>query len=131
VRAPFALTRAASAVMEPGSRIIHIGSVNAHTIPGPGFATYAATKAALAQLSRGWARDLGKRQITVNTIQPGPIDTDMNPAAGPFASFLTPLTALGRYGQPEDVASLIVYLASPEARYITGANIDIDGGISV
>jgi 3-oxoacyl-[acyl-carrier protein] reductase len=131
VRAPFALARAASAVMAPGSSIINIGSISAHSVPGPGFAAYGAAKAALAQLGRGWARDLGERQITVNTIHPGPIDTDMNPASGPFAAVLTPLTALGRYGRADEVASLITYLASPQARYITGANIDIDGGISV
>lgn len=111
-------------------RIIVVSSVNAHDMPVPGGATYGATKAAVSALVRGWARDLGPRGILVNAIQPGPIDTDMNPADGPFAQALAPMTALGRYGKSEEVAALAAFLASDEASYITGAGIDIDGGFS-
>jgi len=113
-----------------GGRIIVISSVNAHDMPVPGGAIYGATKAAVSGLVRGWARDLGPRGILVNAVQPGPIDTDMNPADGPFSGALTPLTALGRYGRAEEVAALVAFLASAEASYITGAGIDIDGGFS-
>ena len=80
---------------------------------------------------RGWARDLGPRNILVNAIHPGPVDTDLNPAEGDFAEVLRPLTALGRYGRPEEIANLAAFLASDESSYITGATIDIDGGLSI
>lgn len=124
-------TRAALAHLSDGGRIIIIGSVNAHSMPVQGGAVYGATKAAVAGLARGWARDLGPRGILVNVIQPGPIDTDLNPADGPFASVLAPMTALGRYGTAEEVANLALFLASDAASYITGAAIDIDGGFTV
>lgn len=124
-------TKAAIPHLNDGGRIIVIGSVNAHSMPVQGGAVYGATKAAVAGLARGWARDLGPRGILVNVIQPGPIDTDLNPADGPFAGVLTPLTALGRYGKVEEVASLAAFLASDEASYITGATIDIDGGFTI
>ncbi|MGJ3648661.1 SDR family NAD(P)-dependent oxidoreductase [Sphingomonas sp. GlSt437] len=124
-------TAAAIPHLNDGGRIIIIGSVNAHTVPVPGGAVYGATKAAVAGFARGWARDLGGRGILVNVIQPGPIDTDLNPADGPFASALTPMTALGRYGTADEVAALTAFLASDEASYITGATIDIDGGFSI
>ncbi|MBC8124015.1 MAG: SDR family oxidoreductase, partial [Gemmatimonadaceae bacterium] len=89
---------------------------------------YALTKGAVAGFTRGLARDLGPRGITVNNIQPGPIDTDMNPAEGDFAEALTKMTALGRYGQGHEVASMVSYLVSPEAAYVTGASLKIDGG---
>lgn len=127
----FAGTRAAADHISDGGRIIVIGSVNAHTVPVPGGAVYGATKAAVAGLVRGWARDLGPRNILVNVIQPGPVDTDLNPADGEVAKFLTPLTALRRYGKPEEVAALAAFLASDEASYITGAAIDIDGGMTI
>lgn len=117
--------------MADNGRIIVISSVNAHNMPVPGGAIYGATKAAASGLVRGWARDLGPRGILVNAVQPGPIDTDMNPASGPFAEALKPLTALGRYGHAEEVAALVAFLASDEASYITGAGIDIDGGFSI
>ena len=94
-------------------------------------AVYGATKAAVAGLARGWARDLGPRGILVNVIQPGPIDTDLNPADGPYAAVLTAHVALGRYGKVEEVAALAAFLASDEASYITGAAIDIDGGFTI
>jgi 3-oxoacyl-[acyl-carrier protein] reductase len=89
---------------------------------------YAMTKAAVAGLTRGLARDLGTRRITVNTLQPGPIDTDMNPAGGPLADMMKSTIALGRFGQADEVASLVSYLAGPEAAFITGARLTIDGG---
>ncbi|WP_066483040.1 MULTISPECIES: SDR family NAD(P)-dependent oxidoreductase [unclassified Sphingomonas] len=127
----FAGTRAAIGHMADGGRILVIGSVNAHTVPVPGAAVYSATKAAVAGMVRGWARDLGPRNILVNAIQPGPIDTDMNPADGDFAAMLAQHVALGRYGRAEEVAALAAFLASDEASYITGTTIDIDGGFSV
>ncbi|KQS04102.1 oxidoreductase [Sphingomonas sp. Leaf357] len=127
----FAGTAAAVPLMADGGRIIVIGSVNAHTMPIPGGAIYGATKAAVAGLVRGWARDLGQRGILVNVIQPGPIDTDLNPADGDWAKTLIPGIALGRYGRAEEVAALAAFLASEEASFITGAAIDIDGGFSL
>ena len=127
----YAGTRAAVDRMNDGGRIIVIGSVNAHSMPMPGGSIYGATKAAVAALVRGWARDLGPRGILVNAIQPGPVDTDMNPAEGDFADMLRSMTALGRYGKAEEVASLTAFLASGEASYITGADIDIDGGMTI
>ena len=127
----FAGTRAAADHIRDGGRIIVIGSVNAHSMPMPGGAIYGATKAAVAGLVRGWARDLGSRNILVNVIQPGPVDTDMNPADGDFAAVLSPMTALGRYGKPEEIANLAAFLAGEESSYITGAAIDIDGGMTI
>ena len=127
----FAATRAAADHLRDGGRIIVIGSVNAHSMPVAGGAVYGASKAAVAGLVRGWARDLGPRNILVNAIQPGPVDTDLNPAEGDFAEVLRPLTALGRYARPEEIANLAAFLASDESSYITGATIDIDGGMTI
>lgn len=124
-------TVAALPHLRDNGRILIIGSVNAHTLPFPGVASYGATKAAVAALAKGWARDLAGRGILVNCIQPGPIDTDLNPANGPFAQIMTPRIALGRYGTVEEVAALTAFLASDEASFITGAAIDIDGGFSL
>jgi len=123
-----AAVRAAAPIMGEGGRIISVGSGLAARVPFPGMADYSATKAAVATYTKGWARDLGKKGITVNTVQPGPIDTDMNPDQGDFATMLKATTALGRYGRPEEVAAAIVFLASPAAAYITGTTLDVDGG---
>jgi 3-oxoacyl-[acyl-carrier protein] reductase len=122
--------RAAAKVMGEGGRIISVGSVLGQRVPFPGIADYSATKAAVAAYTKGWARDLGPQGITVNAIQPGPINTDMNPENADFAAPQKAATALGRYGRPEEVAAAIVFLASPEASYITGTTLDVDGGFN-
>jgi 3-oxoacyl-[acyl-carrier protein] reductase len=130
VRGVFVAAQEASRHMGQGGRIITIGSVNADRMPFTGGSVYAMTKAAVAGLVRGLARDLGPRGITVNNVQPGPVDTDMNPADGPFAEFLKGLLAVGRYGQGDEIAAMVSYLAGPEASYVTGASLTIDGGFS-
>ncbi len=128
VRSVFVATQAAAVHMVHGGRIINIGSTNADRMPFAGGATYAMSKSALVGLTKGLARDLGPRGITVNNVQPGPVDTDMNPANTEFADSLMPLMAVGRYGTVEEIASFVAYLAGPEAGYITGASLTIDGG---
>ena len=113
VRGVFAAIQAASRHMGAGGRIITIGSVNADRMPFTGGSVYAMTKAAVAGLTRGLARDLGPRGITINTVQPGPVDTDMNPADGPFAESMKGMMALGRYGQGDEIAGLVAYLPAP------------------
>ena len=130
MRGVFAAIQEASRHMGAGGRIITIGSVNADRMPFQGGSVYAMTKAAVAGLTRGLARDLGPRGITVNTVQPGPVNTDMNPAQGPFAESLKSLMALGRYGQGDEIAGLVAYLASPAAGFVTGASLTIDGGFA-
>jgi 3-oxoacyl-[acyl-carrier protein] reductase len=127
VRAVFVAVQAAVARMGEGGRIITIGSVTADRSAFPGASVYSMTKAAVAALTRGMARDLGSRGITVNTVQPGPTETDMNPDENTRA-LLRPMLALGRIGKDKEIASLIAYLASPEASFITGAAFTIDGG---
>jgi 3-oxoacyl-[acyl-carrier protein] reductase len=117
--------------LQAGARIITIGSVNADRIPGPGVAVYGLTKGAVSSFTRGLARELGPRDITVNNVQPGPIATDLNPPEGDFAESLKSIVALGRYGETTDVAALVSFLAGPEAGYITGANLNVDGGFTV
>jgi 3-oxoacyl-[acyl-carrier protein] reductase len=131
VRAVFVAVQRALAHLGEGGRIINIGSVNADRVPVAGLSVYAMTKGAVKSLTLGLARELGPRGITVNNIQPGPIATDMNPEEGEFADWARPLTSLGRYGQTSDIASAVSYLAGPEASYVTGANWNVDGGITV
>ena len=130
VRGVFVATQEAARHMGEGGRIITIGSVNADRMPFAGGGVYSMTKAAVAGLTRGLARDLGPRGITVNNVQPGPVETDMNPADGPFAEMLKSLMALKRYGQGAEIAGLVAYLAGPDAGFITGASLTIDGGFS-
>jgi len=128
IRGVFVAVQEASRHMSDGGRIITIGSVNADRMPFAGGSVYAMTKAAIAGLTRGLARDLGPRGITVNNVQPGPVDTDLNPATGPFAETLKGLMALPRYGQDDEIAAMVSYLAGPEAAFVTGASLTIDGG---
>ncbi|MEI2415080.1 3-oxoacyl-ACP reductase family protein [Orrella sp. JC864] len=130
VRSPVLASQAAIAHLKEGGRIIHIGSVLAERIVGEGATMYAATKSALQSLTRGLARELGPRGITVNLVQPGSTNTDMNPAQGEFADLQRALMPLGRYGEPQDVAAAVVFLASPAARQITGAILTVDGGLN-
>ncbi|MCW2630396.1 3-oxoacyl-ACP reductase family protein [Mycobacterium sp.] len=131
VRGAFVAIQRALPHLGESGRIINIGSINADRVPGPGLSVYAMTKGAVAGLTRGLARELGPRGITVNNIQPGPIATDMNPEEGEFADSMRQVMALGRYGRPRDIASAVSYLAGPESGYITGANWNVDGGFTV
>lgn len=113
-----------------GGRIINIGSCLANRVASPGIAVYAMTKSALNSLTRGLARDLGPRGITVNLVHPGPTDSDMNPANGEQADSQRQLIAVGHYGQPDDVAAAVTFLASPAAGQISGTGLDVDGGLN-
>ena len=128
VDAVFMTTQAVLKTMPDGGRIINIGSVLGERAAVPGISIYNASKFAVAGLTRSWAKDLAARKILVNVVQPGPIATVMNPENGDSADFMRSLTALGRYGQPHEVASLVKFLAGPDATYITGATINVDGG---
>lgn len=130
IRSVFIATQEAARHMGEGGRIINIGSTNAERMPFAGGGPYAMSKAALVGLTKGLARDLGPRGITINNVQPGPVDTDMNPADGAFAESLLDLMAVRRYGRAEEIAGFVAYLAGPEAAYITGASLSIDGGFS-
>jgi 3-oxoacyl-[acyl-carrier protein] reductase len=130
LRAVFVATQAAAKHMASGGRIVMIGSCNADRIPFGGGAVYAMSKAGLMGLVKGLARDLGPRGITVNNIQPGPIDTDMNPANGDFAESLRKLMALPRYGSPDEIAAMVAYLVGAESAFVTGASLTIDGGFT-
>ncbi|WP_078292826.1 3-oxoacyl-ACP reductase family protein [Mycobacterium sp. D16R24] len=131
VRAVFAAIKAASPHLQDGGRIVTIGSINGDRSPTANASLYSMSKAAVAGLTRGLARELGPRGITINNVQPGPVATDMNPEDGALAEILRPNIAVGRYGHPRDIASLVSYLASEEAWYITGTAINIDGGFTV
>ncbi|MEX2309453.1 MAG: SDR family oxidoreductase [Pirellulales bacterium] len=130
IRAAIVASQVAIRYMQDGGRIVNIGSCLAERVANPGLSLYAMSKAALVGLTKGLAHDLGPRGITVNVVEPGPVDTDMNPATGPGADAQRRLVATGRYAMPEEVAALVAHLASPEARNITGASILIDGGFA-
>jgi 3-oxoacyl-[acyl-carrier protein] reductase len=128
VRGVFVATLAALKHMKEGGRIITIGSSVGERMMTPGLVPYSATKGAVKMFTQGLAREVGPRGITVNNVQPGPIDTDLNPAAGDWAAPQIANTALNRYGHVDDVAALVAFVAGPEASFITGANLTVDGG---
>ncbi len=128
VRGVFVAAQEALKHMKDGGRIINIGSCVGERMMTPGLVPYSATKGAVKMFTQGLSREVGSRGITVNNVQPGPIDTDLNPAAGDWAEPQLAVTALRRYGKVEEVAALVAFVAGPEAAYITGANLTIDGG---
>ncbi|TDE57792.1 SDR family oxidoreductase [Nonomuraea mesophila] len=130
VRSAIVAIRRSLAHMGAGGRIINIGSINADRTPFPDQSIYALTKGALASLTRGLARELAPRRITINNIQPGPIDTDANPADGPTAQAMLGVMATDRYGTAAEVGAFVSYLAGPDADYITGSSLNIDGGFT-
>lgn len=121
-------TQAALKHMQDGGRIIMIGSCVGERMMTPGLVPYAATKGAVKMFTQGLSREVGSRGITVNNVQPGPIDTELNPAAGDWATPQIAMTALNRYGHVKDIAAMVAFVAGPEASYITGANLTVDGG---
>ncbi|GAA2194721.1 SDR family oxidoreductase [Micromonospora lupini] len=130
VRAPYLAVRAALRHLGDGGRIISIGSNVGERAVFPGLALYSMSKTALVGLTRGLARELGPRGITVNLVNPGPTDTDANPADGPNAAAIAGFTAVGRYARPADIAATVAHLAGPEAGYVTGAVVNVDGGFT-
>ncbi len=131
VRSPYHAAVEAGRQMEDNGRIIIIGSVNGDRVPGPGFTAYALSKSAMQGLARGLARDFGPRGITVNTIQPGPVDTDMNPAEGPMAGMMHAMMAIKRHAHADEIAALALFLCGKDAALITGSTHTIDGGMGI
>jgi len=130
VRGVFVATQAALKHMNEGGRIIMIGSSVGERVLVPGLVPYSATKGAVKMFTQGLSREVGSRGITVNNVQPGPIDTDLNPAAGEWAVPQKSVTVLNRYGHVDEVAALVAFVAGPESSYITGANLTVDGGMN-
>jgi 3-oxoacyl-[acyl-carrier protein] reductase len=130
VRGTFVATQAALKHMKNGGRIIMIGSSVGEHVVVPGLVPYSATKGAVKMFTQGLSREVGPRGITVNNVQPGPIDTDLNPATGDWAVPQKAATALDRYGRVDEVAALVAFVAGPESSYITGANLTVDGGMN-
>ncbi|MBX2805049.1 MAG: glucose 1-dehydrogenase [Hyphomicrobiales bacterium] len=128
LRGAYIAIKTATQLMPKGGRIINMSSTFGARVPSQGIGLYATSKFALAGMTRAFARDLAPLEITVNAIQPGAIATDMNPATGSHARLMTMMTAVGRYGEPEDIAKAAIFLAGDESRYITGATINVDGG---
>jgi 3-oxoacyl-[acyl-carrier protein] reductase len=131
IRGAFIATQAALKHMNSGGRIILIGSCVGERTMTPGLVAYSATKGAIKMFAQGLSREVGKRGITINNVQPGPIDTDLNPAAGDWAVPQKAATALDRYGSVDEVAALVAFVAGPEGSYITGASLTVDGGTNV
>jgi 3-oxoacyl-[acyl-carrier protein] reductase len=130
LRGTLAATQAALKYMKSGGRIIMIGSAVGERVMTPGLVAYAATKGAVKLFTQGLSREVGIRGITVNNVQPGPIDTDLNPAAGDWAVPQKAATALDRYGHVDEIAAMVAFVAGPESSYITGANLTVDGGMN-
>jgi 3-oxoacyl-[acyl-carrier protein] reductase len=130
VRGVFVTTQAALKHMKSGSRIIMIGSAVGERVQTPGLVSYAGTKGAVKMFTQALAREIGSRGITVNNVQPGPIDTDLNPALGDWATPQKAATALDRYGKADEIAAMVAFIAGPESSYITGANLTVDGGMN-
>jgi len=128
VRAPIVASKAALPHLGKGGRIISIGSYFADRVPAPVLGVYAASKSALIAFTKALARELGPKEVTVNLVQPGSIDTDMNPSHGPAAELLKQFMALGRYGTSDDIGNAVAFLASAKAKYVTGSTLTVDGG---
>src|SRR6266702_2065044 len=130
IRGVYVATHAALKHLKSGRRIIMIGSAVGERVAAPGLVPYAGTKGAVKMFTQALAREIGSRGITVNNVQPGPIDTELNPAAGDWAVPQMAATALNRYGHVEDIAAMVAFVASPDASYITGSNLTVDGGMN-
>jgi len=130
IRGVFIATQAALKHMKSGGRIVMIGSAVGERVAAPGLVPYAGTKGAVKMFTQALAREIGSRGITVNNVQPGPIDTELNPATGDWAVPQKAATALNRYGQVDEIAAMVAFVAGPESSYITGANLTVDGGMN-
>ena len=130
IRGVYVATQTALKHMKEGGRIINIGSAVGERVAAPGLVPYAGTKGAVKMFTQALAREIGSRGITVNNVQPGPIDTELNPASGDWAVPQKAATALNRYGKVDEIAAMVAFVASPEAAYVTGANLTVDGGMN-